>query len=130
MDITKKILLIEDDSDARELYAEVLKSAGFNVETAVDGVDGLNKAKNGGYKVILLDVMMPNMDGLTFLTRLKDNPPATPNGKILLLTNLDHDSVIREGLSLGAFAYLVKSNVTPGQVVDKVTELVNLQPIG
>jgi CheY-like chemotaxis protein len=130
MDSGKKILLVEDDADARDLYADVLRSAGFNVVTAVDGVDGLGKAKEGGYSVILLDVMMPNMDGLSFLTHLKETPPPIPNGKVLLLTNLDHDSIIRQGMTLGAFAYLVKSNVTPGQVVDKVTELVNLQPIG
>jgi CheY-like chemotaxis protein len=129
MEAKKRILLVEDDADTRELYEEVLKEAGFEVVTAVDGADGLNKAKNGGFAVILLDVMMPNMDGLSFMTHLKQTPPPAtmPNGDILLLTNLDHGSVITEGLKLGAVAYLVKSNVNPGQVVEKVKALAKVQ---
>ncbi len=116
----KKILLIEDDTPTRELYQEVLQQEGFLVTSASDGQDGFEKAEVGGYDLILLDIMMPKMDGITLLSKLKETPPKAPNGKILLLTNLEHDVVIDEGLKLGAVAYLVKSNSTPGQVVEKV----------
>ena len=107
----KKILLIEDDQFARELYEEVLKDAGFEVDTAVDGVDGLSKMTLGGYNLILLDVMMPKMDGLDVLRELMNNPPKVKNGPIVLLTNLTNDPVIDTAYGLNAKWHLVKASV-------------------
>jgi two-component system chemotaxis response regulator CheY len=120
----KTILLVEDSLETRELYQEVLEEAGFSVTPAIDGEDGLDKASKGGYDLILLDIMMPKMDGLTLLSKLKTNPPKLPNGGILLLTNLEHDVVIKQALSLGAMDYLVKSNLNPGQIVEKVKSII------
>lgn len=118
----KRILLVEDDTFTRELYEEVLKDAGFNIETAVDGEDGLSKIKIGGFDLILLDVMMPKKDGLEVLRDLKNNPPVSQNGQIVLLTNLTHDPVINMALSMGVKDHLVKSDITPGELVEKVRE--------
>ena len=121
----KKILLVEDDQFTRELYEEVLKDAGFAIDTAIDGLDGLNKLKTQGYDLILLDVMMPKMDGLDVLRELMNNPPKVKNGPIVLLTNLTNDPVIDTAYWLNAKGHLVKSDITPGELVEHVKKYTN-----
>lgn len=123
--MSKRILIIDDDLYIRELYEEVLKTACFDVMGASDGKDGLNKIVEGGFDLILLDIMMPQVDGLQLLHALKQTTTKKPNGKIILLTNLSHDPTIQEGLNAGAAAYLIKADVTPDQLVNKVKELLN-----
>lgn len=118
--MAKRILLIEDDEFTRELYEDVFKGAGFELESASDGEIGLTKARGGGYDVILLDVMMPKLDGLGVLKGLKTTPPAKSNGPILLLTNLAHDPVVKEALDSGAKDYMVKADYNPDELVEKV----------
>lgn len=118
--LQKRILVVDDDMFIRELYEEVLKSEGFQVETAEDGEVGLQKLRTGGYNVVLLDVMMPKRDGIGVLSQLQSTPPTKENGAIILLTNLGHDSVIKEAISLGAVTYLNKADMTPDQLVDHV----------
>ena len=115
-----KILVVEDDQDTRNIYEETLVDAGYEVVTAVDGVDGLEKAQRGGYALIILDVMMPRMDGLTFLSEIQKRNLSNVNGPIVLFTNLSHDPVIKEALSLGAASFIVKSDLNPDQIVAKV----------
>ena len=116
----KRILVIEDDTYTRELYEEVLKEANFEVVTALDGEEGLAKAKEGGYDLILLDIMMPKLDGLEVLRSLKENKPEKKNGPIIVLTNLAHDPVIREAINLGATSYLIKTDLNPDQLIKEV----------
>lgn len=118
----QKILIIEDDTYTRELYEEVLKEAGFTTESAVDGEEGLVKAQEGGYSLVLLDIVLPKRDGIEVLKGLKEKPPKAKNGPIVLLTNLAHDPVIKEGMSLGAKAYLIKSDLNPDELVEKVKQ--------
>lgn len=118
--MAKKILLIEDDEFTRELYEDVFRNAGLELESAPDGEAGLAKAKEGGYDLILLDVMMPKLDGLGFLKGLKATPPKKPNGPILLLTNLAHDPVVKEALATGAKDYLVKAEFNPDELLEKI----------
>lgn len=115
----KRILLIEDDAYTRDIYQEILEEAGFEVILATDGQEGLMKLKEGGYSLVLLDVMMPKMDGISVLKALKAENLQTGQ-KIILLTNLGHDSVIQEALTLGAAGYMVKSDLNPDQLVEKV----------
>ena len=122
--MSKKILIIDDDLYIRELYIEVLKDAGYEITQAIDGKEGLNKILQGGFDLILLDVMMPELDGIQVLHKAKESAPQKPNGKIILLTNLSHDPTIQEGLSSGAASYLIKADITPDQLVSKVNELV------
>lgn len=115
-----KILLIEDDQLVREAYEEALRGEGFDVEIAADGQEGLNKAKQGGYSLILLDMMLPKIDGLGILRGLRQEPPLVKNGPVLLLTNLSHDPVINQALELGASAALIKSDIDPGLLIESV----------
>jgi two-component system, chemotaxis family, chemotaxis protein CheY len=116
----KKLLLVEDSTETRNLYQEVLEEANFLVDAAADGKEGLDKARIGGYDLLIMDIMLPKLDGLSIMTELKNNPPQNPNGKVVVLTNLEHDSVVNECLQLGAVDYIVKSNVNPGELVEKI----------
>ncbi len=119
-----KLLIVDDDLYIRELYEEVLKDAGYDVSTAVDGEDGLSKLKQGGYELVLLDVMMPKLDGLGVLQKLSELSPKPTNGPIILLTNLSHDPIINEAMQHGASTYMIKADVTPDQLLAKVKEIV------
>ena len=117
---TKRILIVEDDQFLREFYQELLQGEKFQVETAEDGEAGLAKAKQGGFSLILLDIMMPKKDGLQVLRELKLAPPANPNGPIVVLTNLGQDIVIKQCFDMGASGFLIKSAMNPDQVLTEV----------
>lgn len=116
---TSKILVVEDDQFLRELYEDILKSEGYAVETAVDGEEALQKIKIGGYDLVLLDIIMPKMDGLEVARQVKSSPSQNPNKLIIFLTNLDKDEEIKEALRLGN-GYIIKSQITPGSLIEKV----------
>lgn len=115
----QKILIIEDDFFVRDLYDRELTREGFEIETAVDGPEGLLKAVEGTYDLILLDIMLPKMSGLDVLKALKEKE-GIRDIPVVLLTNLGQDSVIREGFSLGAVGYLIKAAYTPSQIIEEV----------
>ena len=115
----KKILLVEDEDFIRELYTRQLTKAGFLVKSAVDGQTGLNMLNSETFDLLLLDIMLPGMNGLQLLREFKTQ---NPNSKMItiLLTNLGQEAVIKEGFELGAQAYLIKASYTPDQVVNEV----------
>jgi len=118
--MAKRVIIIDDDLYIRELYVEVLKNQGYTVDSAVNGEDAYNKLKNGGYDLILLDIMMPKMDGLQVMDALRKNPPPVKNGPILLLTNLDHEPLVKDALSKGASAFIIKADITPEVLMEQV----------
>ena len=117
--MAQKILIVEDDQDVRELYSEVLRDAGFEVAEAIDGESGRKKALDGDYDLLLLDIMLPKVDGLDILRAVRESP-RVKNKKVVLLTNLGRESIIKEGFALGADGYLIKSEHDPGQLVEEV----------
>ena len=121
-----RILVVEDDLFLRELYTDVLKAETYNVESAIDGEDALTKMKAGGYDLVLLDIIMPKMDGLEVMRRIKSEPPQTPNKIIIFLTNLDKDEEIKTALQLGD-GYLIKSQINPGSLVNEVKNYLSKQ---
>jgi len=120
--MAQKILLVDDDMYIRELYEEIIKNAGYDVTACADGETALTTLTAGGYDLVLLDIMMPKLDGIGVLKTLKEKPPVVPNKKIILLTNLAHDPVLQEATSLGAAAYLIKADMTPDQLLAKIKE--------
>ena len=121
MDISaKKILIIEDDQFLREFYEELLKAEGYSVDTAPEGETGLLTLSQGGYDLILLDIMLPKKDGIQILRELRAKPPARLNGPIVALTNLGQDTVIKQCFDLGANGYLIKSAMNPDQVLAEI----------
>ncbi len=121
--MSKKILLIDDDLFIRELYMEVLRDEGFEVDTGVDGEEGLAKLKKGGYILVLLDIVMPKLDGLAVLDALTKISPLEKNGPVVLLTNLSQETIQRDFRSNRAASYLVKGELTPGQLVENVKKI-------
>lgn len=119
MNPTKKILLVEDEDFIRELYVRQLTKEGLIVKSAVDGQSGLNMLKSEPFDLLLLDIMLPGMNGLQLLREFKTQNPSSPMITILL-TNLGQEAVIKEGFELGAQAYLIKASYTPDQVVNEV----------
>ena len=125
----KKILLVEDEAFIRDLYQRQLTKEGYDVAVAADGQEGINQLKNQIFDLLLLDIMLPGMNGLQVLREFKTQ---NPNSRMItiLLTNLGQEEVIKEGFELGAQAYLIKASYTPEQVVAEVkTALSGGQPI-
>ena len=120
MEPAKKLLLIEDDLYTRELYENILGDAGFEVATAEDGEDGLAKSEMGGFSIILLDLVMPKMDGIQFLSAYSNGSVKDKNGPVVVFTNLAHDPVIRQAIKLGAKGYIIKSDLTHEQLIKEV----------
>ena len=116
----KKILIVEDDQFLREFYQELLQSEGYDVEVAADGEAGLNKLQEGGYSLVLLDILLPKKDGLQILRELKIQAPKNPSKSIVVLTNLGQDAVIKQCFELGAAGYLIKSALNPDQVLSEI----------
>lgn len=115
-----KILLIDDDDSLRQMYQLILGKAGYALVTAQDGVQGLAQARQGGFDLILLDLMMPNLDGIGFLQGLQAEPPKQPNGPIVVLSNAGYDAVAKEAESLGAQGFLLKADLLPKDLVREV----------
>lgn len=117
LDMAKKVLVVDDDQYIRELYEEVMKTEGYDVETASDGLTTFELLKKGGYDLILLDIMLPKMDGFKILDKLKEEPPAKPNGKVILLTNLDHGPLMKDAMEKGVTEFMVKADITPSDLI-------------
>lgn len=120
-----KIAIIEDDALLAEMYTQKFKKDGYEVARAKDGEEGLKLIKQEKPNLILLDIMMPKMNGLQVLQAVKADPDEQiKNIPVILLTNLARGMQdVNKGLELGAVAYLIKSQVKPADVVAKVKEI-------
>ena len=105
-----------------EMYATKFTMEGYSVERAYDGQSGLDLAKQSKPDIILLDVIMPKLDGFSVLKELKKDP-SLKSVPVLLLTNLGQEDDIKKGRELGATDYFVKSNHSPSEIVDKVKSI-------
>ena len=115
----QKILLIEDDPFMRKLYRNKLTLAGFVVDEAISGEEGLNKIKSEKPDLVLLDIVLPRKSGFDVLVEIRGNEK-TKDIPVLILSVLGQTQDIRRGLALGAQDYLVKSEITISEVATKV----------
>jgi DNA-binding response OmpR family regulator len=115
------VLLVEDDSFLSNIYKTKFELEGFKVTTAEDGVLGLEQAKKKKPDIILLDILLPKMDGFMVLEKLKADS-ITATIPVILLTNLGQKDDVDKGLKLGAVDYLIKAHFKPSETVDKVYE--------
>ncbi len=122
----KKILIIEDDPFLSEMYLAKFSQSGFQTDVAVDGQMGLKKIKTNQPDLILLDIVLPKMDGFEILKRVKKDAKLKKI-PIILLTNLGQKSEVEKGLTLGADEYIIKAHFTPTAVVAKVKEILEEQ---
>ncbi len=122
--MAKRILIVDDDASVRTLFHDTLTEEGYEVVVAPDGEQGLKFIQEGGYDLILLDVMMPKIDGIGILSELSCKPAKNKNGKIILFTSLHDDPAVKDGLSKGASGFIVKSDFSPEVLIGKIKQLV------
>jgi len=118
-----KVLIIEDEEIFIEMFGEKLKQEGFEVLAAKNGKWGLKEAEKGGFNCIILDMMMPAMDGFEAIQELRSNEK-TKDTPIIILSNSALDSEVKKALELGANAYHIKTRITPGELTEEVKELI------
>ena len=118
-----KVLIIEDENALITLYSEVLEAEGHVVSKAEDGDLGFQLAVAGDWDVLFLDIMLPNMDGIEILRKIKE-AGVLEGKKVYMLSNLDNPSVINEAVSLGAVGHLNKAESNPGMLIDLVSQAI------
>lgn len=118
---SKKVLIIEDDRFISEMYARSLKQAGYTVDEVITGPEGYAKAKDGGYSVVLLDIMIPDKTGVEVLEDLRgQDGKGLPGTKIVIITNFEQDDATRQAMEKLADGYLIKAEITPRRMVEIV----------
>lgn len=115
----KKILIVEDDKFLRELIGQKLLKEGYDISEAVDGLKALEVLKDEKPDLILLDLILPGMDGFESLEKMKADPSIS-SIPVIILSNLGQKEDIERGLKLGASDYLIKAHFTPGEIIEKV----------
>jgi len=115
----KKILFIEDESALQQTFGDVLKQEGYQMIGALDGEVGLKLAKSGKPDLILLDLILPKIDGFEVLKKIKADPE-TKDIPVIVLTNLEESEDVQRAIDLGAKNYLVKANYSLREVVEKI----------
>lgn len=118
----KKILLVEDEPFLLGMYQTKLKLEGFDVTPAMEGEEALSKVESDTFDIILLDIMMPKLNGFAVLKVIRQEKKlSTP---VIMLTNLGQKSDIEQAMALGANDYIVKAHFTPAEVVEKIKKLI------
>lgn len=118
------VMIIEDERLLNDAYAQVLKSTGIKLLRAYDGQEALDILQNETPDIVLLDLRMPVMDGITFLKKLE--PRSTmPDTKIIVFSNYDDQKEIDEAFSLGAMHYMLKAWATPDELIKLIREVNN-----
>lgn len=116
----KKLLIAEDDFFIRDIYSKVFSLAGYDVQVAEDGAIALEKIKIQTFDMILLDIMMPKMTGLEVLRNVRALEPPVKETPIFIITNLGQQTIIEDAFKMGMDGYIIKSQVTPQQIVDEI----------
>ena len=120
----RKICIIDDDADIREIYSLSLKHKGFKVVLAVNGAEGLEVIKKEHPDVILLDIQMPVMDGLEVLKKLEKDPELS-RIPVIMLSNVDDEEVFKEVGKFDTRFYLIKALTTPQKTMDIISEVLH-----
>jgi two-component system alkaline phosphatase synthesis response regulator PhoP len=115
----KKILIVDDEPGLLTLYVDTLSPLGFECLTAINGLEGLHLALTKNPEIILLDLRMPEMDGLTMLRELrqKEKGKKTP---VIILSTLNDEKSVSEALDLGVSDFFEKSNWNPSELVSRI----------
>ncbi len=119
-----KIVIVEDDQLISRLYQKAFAFERYDAQVAVNGREGLEMIRQNKPTLVLLDIMMPEMNGLEVLDKLKSDPE-TKNIPVVMLTNLAGEHDAETALSKGAVKYIIKSEHDPKQIVDMVKEIIS-----
>ncbi|MGM0628954.1 MAG: response regulator transcription factor [Patescibacteria group bacterium] len=118
----KKIMIIEDDKLLRDMMSRKLEKEGYQVFLVVDGSEGEKQVRETNPDVILLDLILPGVNGFELLETIK-NDEALKDIPVIILSNLGQKSEVDRGMELGASDYLVKAHFTPGEIVEKLKKV-------
>jgi len=118
----KSILLIEDDPFLIDIYSTKLNNEGFSVDVVTDGGDVLAKIKEKKPDLLLLDIVLPNVDGWELLRKIKKEEDLKKL-KVVILSNLGQKAEVEKGLDLGAVKYLIKARYTPSEVIKEIKKV-------
>lgn len=116
------VLIVEDENEVRDLYRDLLNDNGFDVLLATNGREGLVLARENQWDLMLLDIMLPEIDGLSVLQEIKENH----DKPVLIISNLNSDEVITRATDLGSNGYVVKSELNPQQFITEVKKYLNI----
>jgi len=122
----KKILFIEDESALQRTFEEALKDEGFEMISALDGETGLKMAKEKKPDLILLDLILPKIEGMEVLKKLKEDEK-TKDIPVIVLTHLEELEKVEKAMELGAKAYLVKGEYSLDEVVERIKKVLGLK---
>lgn len=117
------ILLVEDDKFLSRLISTKLEKEGFKVTAEIDGESGLEALNTFKPDIILLDILLPGIDGFGVLKKIKAEKSGAKSIPVILLSNLGEDEYVARGLGLGAVDYMIKSNFTTDEIVKKITQV-------
>ncbi len=115
-----KVLLVDDDRFLLDMYSLKFKKSDIEIETSSSSSNALEKMKEGNYDVVLLDIIMPGMDGIELLKKVREQK-LVPNAKIVMLTNQADD--VEKAKALGVSDYIIKATTIPSEVVDQVVSI-------
>ncbi|MCP6718319.1 MAG: response regulator [Patescibacteria group bacterium] len=118
----QKVLIIEDDPFLVDIYTTKLKDLGFSIDVANDGKDGLRKLKEGNFDLLMLDIVLPHIDGWQVLKQINESEEFK-NLKVIVLSNLGQKEEVEKGLKLGAIKYLIKAHYTPQEVIEEIKKV-------
>lgn len=124
-DTKTTVVIVEDEKMLADMYSTKFSMEGFDAQKANDGQAGFDLVKQVKPKIVLLDIIMPKIDGFGVLKMLKEDAELK-DIPVILLTNLGQEEDIKKGKELGAADYFVKANHTPAEVVNKVREVLHL----
>lgn len=117
----KKVLIVEDEKALQQALSEKMKDIGWQPISAFNGEEGLKMLKENQPDVILLDIIMPIMDGITMLKKMKELGDTTP---VIIFSNLNDSNKVAEAVTLGSFNYLTKSDCSLEDIIDKIKQVV------
>ncbi len=121
--MSNKILVVEDDKFLRELISQKLAREGYTVIEAVDGEKGIESIKENVPDMVLLDLILPGIDGFEVLAKMKSDPVLV-NIPVIILSNLGQQEDIEKGMEMGANDYLIKAHFTPGEIIEKIQSII------
>jgi len=117
--MAKKILIIEDDKFLLKVIKKKLLKENYTVVEALDGEQGIKGIKKEKPDLVLLDLILPEMDGFEVLTKMKADPK-TAKIPVIVLSNLGEEQQVKKGLKMGANDYLIKAHFTPGEIIERI----------
>lgn len=114
-----RILLVEDNRSIKDIYKRILEEEGFEVSAVEDGFTAQQEIKNGEWDLLLLDIMLPKLDGLSLLKDLMKDPDLSCK-PVLIISNVNEPEFINQCIQLGVREYIIKAEVLPSDILDHV----------